>query len=84
MKAPSVLTNWNLSINNTILVRKENHISKSNQENITSMIREKHAIKTPYRHPNHKSRYLNQLQYQCHSGWEWLTYHPKNIHTIAI
>jgi hypothetical protein len=52
--------------NQATSVRKENHILKLNKENATSMIRENHVIRTPYRHPNHKSRYLNQSKYQCH------------------
>jgi hypothetical protein len=65
-------------------MREENHISKLNEENTTSMIRKNHVIRNPYRHPNHTSRYLNQSEYQCHSGRERLTYHPKNIDTSAI
>jgi hypothetical protein len=68
MEAPSVLTNLNSVINKATSMREENHISKLNQENTTSMIRKNHVIRTPYRHPNHKNRYLNQSEYQCHSG----------------
>jgi hypothetical protein len=59
MEAPSVLTNLNSTINKATSVREENSISKLNQENATSMIRKNHVIRTPYRHPNYKSRYLN-------------------------
>jgi hypothetical protein len=41
-------------------MHEENHISKLNHENTTSMIRENNVIETPYRHPNHKSEYLKQ------------------------
>jgi 7-keto-8-aminopelargonate synthetase-like enzyme len=61
MEYPSVFTNRNSTINKSTLVHEENHISKLNQENATSMIRENHVIITPYRHLNHKSKYLNQL-----------------------
>jgi hypothetical protein len=84
MEAPSVLTNQNSSINKATSVHEENHIPKLNQENATSMIRENHVIRTPYRHPNHKSRYLNQSEYQCHLGRKQLTYLPKNIDTNTI
>jgi hypothetical protein len=55
MGTPSVLTNQNSTINKATSIREENHISKLNQENATSMIRENHVIRTPYRRPNHKS-----------------------------
>jgi myosin heavy subunit len=70
--------------NQATSMREENHIPKLNQENATSMIRENHVIRTPYRHPNHKSRYLKQSEYQYHLGRERLTYRPKNIDTNAI
>jgi hypothetical protein len=54
MGTPSVRTNRSSSINQETSMREENHISKLNQENATSMIRENHVIRTPYRHPNHK------------------------------
>jgi hypothetical protein len=54
MEIPSVTS----SINQATSMRKENHISKLNQENTTSMIKENHVTKNTYRHPNHKSRYL--------------------------
>jgi hypothetical protein len=54
IEAPSALTTKSSSINIATLVSKEN------QENTMSMIRENQATQTPYRHPNHKSRYLNQ------------------------
>jgi hypothetical protein len=67
METPSVLTNKSSSINNATLVHEENKTPKENQENATNMIRENHATRTPYRHPNHKSRYLNQSKYQYRS-----------------
>jgi hypothetical protein len=67
MEIPSVLTNRNSVINKATPVHEEDIIPKVNQENTTSTIRESHATKTPYRHPNHKSRYLNQSKYQHHS-----------------
>jgi hypothetical protein len=83
METPSVLTNKSSSINNATSVHEENKTPKENQENATNMIRENHATRTPYRHPNHKSRYLNQLEYQYHLGWKQLTYRSKNIDTNA-
>jgi hypothetical protein len=59
METPSVLTNRRSSINKATSVHEENHIPKLNQENTTSMIRENHVIRTPYQHPNHKSKYFN-------------------------
>jgi hypothetical protein len=70
--------------NQATSMREENHIPKLNQENATSMIRENHVIRTPYRHPNHKSRYLKQSEYQYHLGRKQLTYLSKNIDTNAI
>jgi hypothetical protein len=84
MGTPSVCTNRSSSINQSTSMHEENRIPKLNQENTTSMIRENNVIRTPYRHPNHKSRYLNQSEYQCHSGWERLTYRLKNIDTNTI
>ena len=63
METPSVLTNKSSSINNVALVNQENRTPKENQENATKMIRENHATRTPYRHLNHKSRYLNRSEY---------------------
>lgn len=40
---------------------EEKHMRKLNQEDNTSMIRESNVIRIPYRHPNHKSRYLKKL-----------------------
>jgi hypothetical protein len=70
MEAPSILTNRNSAINKATSMHEENHISKLNEENATSMIRKNHVIRNPYRHPNHTSKYINQSEYQCHSGWE--------------
>jgi hypothetical protein len=67
MEIPSVLTNRNSTINKATPVHEEDIIPKANQENTTSTIRESHATKTLYRHPNHKSRYLNQSKYQHRS-----------------
>jgi hypothetical protein len=78
-ETPSVLTNKSLAINNATSVQEENKMPKENQENATNMIRKNHAIRTPYRHPNHKRRYLNELEYQCHLRWKQLTYLLKNI-----
>jgi hypothetical protein len=84
MGTPSVRTNRISSINQSTSMREENRIPKLNQANTTSMIRENNVIITPYRHPNHKSRYLKKLEYQYHSSHERLTYHLKNIDTSAI
>ena len=64
MEAPNILTNQNSSINKATSMLEENHISKSKEENATSMIRRNHIMRTPSRHSNHKSRYINQLEYQ--------------------
>jgi hypothetical protein len=50
------------TINQTTSVDEEDTIPEINRENTTHMIRESQATKTPYRHPNHKSRYLNQVK----------------------
>jgi hypothetical protein len=63
METPSVLTNKSSSINNATSMHEENKTPKENQENTTKMIRENHATRTPYRHTNHKSKYLNQSEY---------------------
>jgi hypothetical protein len=84
MGTPSVRTNRSSSINQATSMHEENHIPKLNQENTTSMIRENNVIRTPYRHPNHKRRYLKQSEYQYHLGREQLNYHPKNIDTDTI
>jgi hypothetical protein len=80
----SILTNKNSTINKATPRHEEEIISKVNQENATSTIRENHVTRTPYRHPNHKSRYLNQSEYQYHSRWKQLTYLSKNIDTNTI
>jgi hypothetical protein len=67
MEISGVLTNRNSAINKATLVHEEDKTPKVNQENATCTIKESHATKTPYRHPNHKSRYLNQSVYQHHS-----------------
>jgi hypothetical protein len=59
MEAPNILTNQNSTINKATSTREENHISKLKEENATSMIRESSVIRNPYRHPNHKSIYIN-------------------------
>jgi hypothetical protein len=60
MEAPGILTNQNPTINKATSMHEGNHISKFNEENATSMTRKNHVIRTPYRHPNLMSRYLNQ------------------------
>jgi hypothetical protein len=51
MEIPSILTNRNLAINKATPIHEEDIITKANLEN-TSTIRESHATKTLYRHPN--------------------------------
>jgi hypothetical protein len=70
MEAPNILTNQNPSINKATSAREENHISKLKEENATSMIRESNAIRNPYRHPNHKRKYIIQSEYQYYSRGE--------------
>jgi hypothetical protein len=84
MEVLSVLTNRNSSINKTTSVHEENHISKLNEENDYKYDKGKSCYKNPYRHPNHKRRYLNQSEYQYHLGQEQLIYYPKNIDTLSI
>jgi hypothetical protein len=64
----------------------EKNLSEKNEENsrLKSMIKENNVIRTPYRHPNHKRRYLKQSEYQYHLGRKQLNYLPKNIDTSAI
>ena len=80
MGITSVLTNRNSLISNAT----QGYVPKVNQENITSMIRENHVTKTPYRNPNHKSQQFNQSTYQHHSKEKQLTYIRNNINTNAI
>jgi len=47
MGTPSLRTNRSSSINQATSMREENHISKLNQENTTSMIRENNVIRNP-------------------------------------
>jgi hypothetical protein len=84
MENPSVLTNRNSMINKATQVYEEDIIPKVNQENTTSMIRKDHVTMTPYRHPNHKSQYLNQSVYQHRSEQKQLTYIPKNINASIV
>ena len=84
MEVPSVHTNRSSPINQATSMHEENRILKLNQEKTTSMIRENNVIRTPYRHSNHKRKYLKQSKYQYHSGHERITYLLKNIDTSAI
>ena len=59
VKTYSKIPSEDLETNEATSVREENHIPKINQENTTGMIRENRVTRTPYRHPNHKSRCLN-------------------------
>jgi chromosome segregation ATPase len=43
---------------------EEDSIPKVNQEKDTSIRSKDRVARTPYRHPNHKSRYFNQSMYQ--------------------
>ena len=70
MEVLSVLTNQNSSINKATSTCEENHISKLKEENATSMIRESNVIRNPYRHPNHKIKYINQSKYQYYPRQE--------------
>jgi hypothetical protein len=70
MEAPNILTNQNSAINKATSAREENHISKIKEENATSMLRESNVIRNPYRHPNHKSKYINESEYQYYSRRE--------------
>jgi hypothetical protein len=70
MEDPSKLTNQNSAINKATSSHEENHISKSKEENGISMIRGNHVMRTPSRHSNHKSRYINHLEYQYYTKGE--------------
>jgi hypothetical protein len=63
-KLQILLTNKKSSINKATSAHEENHVSKSKEENATSMIKGNHLMRTPYQHSNHKSIYINQLEYQ--------------------
>jgi hypothetical protein len=65
MKVTGVLTNRNATINKPM--HEEDKTSKVNPQHATSIIKGRHAMKTPNRHPNHKRKYLNQPEYQYHS-----------------
>jgi hypothetical protein len=54
-------------LNKTTLIDEEDTILEVYRENYTHTIRESQATKTPYRHPKHKSGYLNHSKYQFHS-----------------
>jgi hypothetical protein len=54
---------------------EEDSIPKVNQEKATSIRSKDQVARTPYRHPNHKSRYFNQSMYQQ----KQMTDMPKNI-----
>jgi hypothetical protein len=60
IKDPNILTNQNSTINKVTSTHEENHISKLKEQNATSMIKGNNIIRTPYRHPNHKRKYINQ------------------------
>jgi hypothetical protein len=65
------ITSVNLAIKEaTSTYKEEKHTLKLNQEYSKNIIQENNVIRTPYRHPNHKSKHLNELEYQCHSGRE--------------
>jgi hypothetical protein len=84
MEIPSVLTNINSLINTTTPMHEEDTILKVILENVASTIREIHATKTLYRHPNHENRVINRLVYQHHSKRKHLTYYPNNIYAGTI
>jgi hypothetical protein len=71
-------------INKTTSVNGEDTIPTVNRGNTAYMIRENHVTRNPYRHPNHKIRYLKQSEYQYHLSQEQLIYRPKNIDIDAI
>jgi hypothetical protein len=55
---------------------EEDTITIVNQES-TCSVRENHVTRKPYRHPNHKSRYLKLSECQDHLNQEQQIYHPK-------
>jgi hypothetical protein len=70
----------------SVLVKKIstiNNATSMHEENATNMIRENHVTRNPYRHPNHKSRYIKLSEFQYDLSQEQLIYHPKNIDTSA-
>jgi hypothetical protein len=63
---------------------EEDTITAVNQGNTACSVRENHVTRKPYRHPNHKSRYLKQSECQDHLNREQQIYHPKNSDTNVI
>jgi hypothetical protein len=82
MEIPSIVTNKNAATNKP--VHEEDKTPKVKPKITTGTIKESHATKTPYRHPNHKSRHFNQEKYQHCSEQKQLIYLPKNIDTNII
>jgi hypothetical protein len=74
-----VLTNKNTTINKPL-----HETPKVNPENAICTIKESHAMKTPYLHPNHKIIYINKSIYQHRLEHKQLTYHSKNIDVSTI
>jgi len=70
MEDPGILTNQNSTINKVTSTHEENHRLKLKEHNATSMIKGNNIIRTPYRHPNHKRKYINQWKYQYYSRRE--------------
>jgi hypothetical protein len=70
IKYPNILTNQNSTINKVTSTHEENHIAKLKEQNDTSMIKGNDIIRTPYQHPNHKRKYINQSKYQYYSRRE--------------
>jgi hypothetical protein len=54
---------------------EEDSIPKVNQEKDTSIRSKDQVARTPYQHPNHKSRYFNHSMYEH----KQMTDMPKNI-----
>jgi hypothetical protein len=76
METPSVLTNKSSSINNVTSVHEENKNPKINQEKSTSTIKESHATKTPYRHPNYKGHHIMHQDSQRQNQHEKISKDP--------
>lgn len=71
-------------INQATSIQEGNQIPQVNQEITTNKLRGHHITKTLYRHPNHKSRHLNQFGNPYHLDQRQVTYVPKNIEVTII
>jgi len=71
-------------INQATFVTKGNHILQVNQEIDTNKVRVNQITRTPYLHPNHKRKHLNQSAYLYHFEHKQQIYVPRknDVNTI--